>query len=84
MNYFTLYYQADNRWGRKRLPKDTQGDRTILTVRLGLDKIKTKGHGTDRSSTYTTMLRLYRTKVVSIREKTGTVLRVWQGQMTVG
>ena len=51
-------------------------DGTILTVRLGLDEIKTKGHGTDRSLTYTTMLRLYRTKVVSIREKTSTALRV--------
>ena len=51
-------------------------DGTILTVRLGLDEIKTKGYSTGRSSTYTTMLRLYGTKVVSIRRKTSTALRV--------
>ena len=63
--------------------KDTQGNETIPTVRLGLDKIKTKRHSTDRSSTYTTMPRLCGTKVVSIRGKTSIAFRVWQGQMTV-
>ena len=58
-------------------------DRTVLTVRLGLDKIETKGYGTGRSSTYTTRLRLCRTKVVTIRRKTSAALRVWQGQMVV-
>ena len=58
-------------------------DGTILTVRLGLDKIETKRYGTGRSSTYTTMLRLCETKVVTIREKTSTALRVWQGQRVV-
>ena len=52
------------------------GDGTILTVRLGLDKIKTKKYDTGRSSTYTTMPRLYRTKVVSIRGKASIALRV--------
>ena len=56
--------------------KGTQGDKTILTVRLGLDEIKTKGYSTDRSSTYTTRLRLCRTKVVTIRGKTSAALRV--------
>ena len=51
-------------------------DGTILTVRLGLDKIKTKGYGIDRSSTYTTRLRLCRIKVVTIRGKTSIALRV--------
>ena len=51
-------------------------DRSAPTVRLGLDEIKTKGHSTDRSFTYTTMLRLCGTKVVSTREETGTALRV--------
>ena len=51
-------------------------DETVLTVRLGLDKIKTKRYGTDRSSTYTTRLRLCETKVVAIRRKTSTALRV--------
>ena len=58
------------------MAKEHTRDKTVLTVRLGLDKIKTKGHGTGRSSTYTTMLRLYGTKVVSIREKTSAALRV--------
>ena len=58
-------------------------DGTILTVRLELDEIKTKGYGIDRSSTYTTRLRLYRTKIVAIRGKTSTALRVWQGQIVV-
>ena len=59
-------------------------DETVLTIRLGLNKIKTKRHSIDRSSTYTTMPRLCGTKVVSIREKTSIAFRVWQGQMTVG
>ena len=54
-------------------------DGTILTVRLGLDKIETKEYGTGRSSTYTTRLRLCGTKVVAIRGKTSAALRVWQG-----
>ena len=58
------------------MPKDTQGDETILTVRLGLDKIETKGHGIGRSSTYTTILRLCRTEVVSINGKISIALRV--------
>ena len=49
---------------------------TIPTVRLELDKIRTKGYGTGRSSTYTTRLRLCGTKVVTIREKTSAALRV--------
>ena len=53
-----------------------QGDGTILTVRLGLDKIKSKRHGISRSFTYTTMLRLCGTKEVSIRRKTSAALRV--------
>ena len=52
-------------------------DGTVPTVRLGLDKIKTKGYGTGRSSTYTTRPRLCRTKVVTIRRKTSTALRIW-------
>ena len=59
-----------------RLPKGTQRDGTVLTVRLGLDKIETKRHGIGRSSTYTTILRLCRTKVVSIRGKTSAAFRV--------
>ena len=51
-------------------------DGTIPTVRLGLDKIETKGYGIGRSSTYTTRLRLYRTKVVTIRGKTSVALRI--------
>ena len=51
-------------------------DETILTVRLELDKIKTKRYNIDRSSTYTTILRLYRIKVIFIRRKTGIALRV--------
>ena len=52
-------------------------DGTVLTVRLGLDKIKTKGYDIGRSPPYTTRLRLCRTKVVTIRGKTSTALRVW-------
>ena len=58
------------------MAKGYTGDETIPTVRLGLDEIKTKGYNTDRSSTYTTRLRLCRTKVVTIRGKTSTALRV--------
>ena len=58
-------------------------DGTTLTVRLGLDEIKTKGYGIGRSSTYTTRLRLCRTKVVTIRGKTSTALRGGQGWMVV-
>ena len=61
------------------MSKSTQENRTVSTVRLGLDKIKTKEYGTGRFSTYTTRLRLYETKVVTIREKTSIALRVWQG-----
>ena len=61
------------------MAKEHTKDGTILTVRLGLDEIKTKGYSIGRSSTYTTRLRLYRTKVVAIRRKTSTALRVWQG-----
>ena len=50
---------------------------TIPTIRLGLDKIKTKRYGIGRSSTYTTRLRLCRIKVVTIRGKTSTALRIW-------
>ena len=49
-------------------------DGTIPTVRLGLDKIETKRYGTGRSSTYTTRLRLYRTKVVTIRRNVRGIL----------
>ena len=59
------------------MPKGIQEGETVPTVRLGLDKIKTKGYGTGRSSTYTTRLRLCRTKVVTIRGKTSAALRVW-------
>ena len=51
-------------------------DGIIPTVRLGLDKTKTKGYGTGRSSTYTTILRLYKIKIVFIRGKISTALRV--------
>ena len=71
-----LYYQAKIRQRERRLLKGTQRDRTILTIRLGLDKIETKGHSIGRSSTYAIMLRLYRTKIVSIRGKTSAALRV--------
>ena len=60
----------------KEIAKGYTRDGTILTVRLGLDKIETKRYGIDRSSTYTTRLRLYRTKVVTIRGKTSAALRV--------
>ena len=58
------------------MAKEHTRDRTIPTVRLGLDEIKTKKYGTGRFSTYTTRLRLYETKVVTIREKTSIALRV--------
>ena len=51
-------------------------DETVLTVRLGLDEIETKRYSTDRSSTYTTRLRLCETKVVTIRGKISAALRV--------
>ena len=51
-------------------------DGTIPTVRLGLDKIETKRYGIGRSSTYTTILRLYKIKIVFIRGKISTALRV--------
>ena len=60
----------------REMAKGHTKDGTVVTVRLGLDKIKTKGYGTGRSSTYTTRLRLYRTKVVTIRGKTSAALRV--------
>ena len=62
----------------REMAKGHTKDGTIPTVRLGLDKIKTKEYGTGRSSTYTTRLRLCRTKVVTIREKISVALRVWQ------
>ena len=71
-----LYCQADIRQRERRLSKGTQEDKTISTVRLGLDKIETKRHGTVRSFTYTTILRLCGTKVISIKRKTDTALRV--------
>ena len=52
-------------------------DKTVSAVRLELDKIETKRHGIYRSSTYTTLLRLCRTKEVFIRERTYAALRVW-------
>ena len=58
------------------MPKGIQEDGTILTVRLGLDEIETKEYGIGRSSTYTTILKLYRIKIVSIRRKSSVVLRV--------
>ena len=58
------------------MPKDLQEDETIPTVRLELDKIKTKRHSIYRPSTYTTMLRLYRIKKVSIRRRFCVALRV--------
>ena len=58
------------------MPKDLQENETIPTVRLELDEIETKGYGTGRSSTYTTMPRLCGTKVVTIRGKTSAALRV--------
>ena len=58
------------------MPKDLQEDETIPTVRLELDKIKTKRHSIYRPSTYTTLLRLYKTKKVFIRRKAYIVLRV--------
>ena len=65
------------------MAKEHIRDGTIPTVRLGLDEIETKGYSTDRSSTYTTRLRLCRTKVVTIRGKTSVALRIWQGQKVV-
>ena len=61
---------------KREMAKEHTRNGTILTVRLGLDKIETKRYGAGRSSTYTTRLRLYRTKVVTIRGKTSVALRV--------
>ena len=61
---------------KEEIVKEHTKDETVPTVRLGLDKIKTKRYGTDRSSTYTTRLRLCETKVVTIRRKTSAALRV--------
>ena len=58
------------------MAKEHTKDGTILTIRLGLDEIETKGYSTGRSSTYTTILRLCRIKIVSIRGKTSIALRV--------
>ena len=60
----------------EEIAKGYTSDRTVLTVRLGLDEIKTKRYSTGRSSTYTTRLRLCETKVVTIRRKTSAALRV--------
>ena len=60
----------------KEIAKGYTRNKTILTVRLGLDEIKTKRYSTGRSSTYTTRLRLCETKVVTIRRKTSAALRV--------
>ena len=60
----------------REMAKGHTKDETILTVRLGLDEIKTKGYGIGRSSTYTTKPRLYGTKVVAIRRKTSVAPRV--------
>ena len=60
----------------KEIAKGYTRDGTILTVRLGLDKIETKEHDISRSSTYTTILRLCRIMVVSIKGKTSIALRV--------
>ena len=65
------------------MAKEHTRNGTILTVRLGLDKIETKRYSTGRSFTYTTILRLCGTKVVTIRGKTSAALRVWQGQKVV-
>ena len=61
---------------KREMAKEHTRNGTILTVRLGLDKIETKRHGTVRSFTYTTILRLCGTKVISIKRKTDTALRV--------
>ena len=58
------------------MPKGIQEDGTILTVRLGLDEIETKEYSTGRSSTYTTILKLCRIKIVPIRRKTSVALRI--------
>ena len=60
----------------REMTKGYAKDETVLTVRLGLDEIKTKRYGTDRSSTYTTRPRLCGIKIVTIREKTSVALRV--------
>ena len=58
------------------MPKGIQEGETVPTVRLGLDKIKTKKHDIYRPATYTTLLRLYRTKKVPIRRRFCAALRV--------
>ena len=60
----------------REMTKGHAKDGTVSTVRLGLDEIKTKRYGTDRSSTYTTRLRLCRTKIVTIKGKISAALRV--------
>ena len=60
---------------RERWLKSTR-DGIIPTVRLGLDKIKTKRYSTYKPFTYTTLLRLCKTKKVFIREKAYTAFRV--------
>ena len=61
---------------KREMAKEHTRNGTILTVRLGLDKIETKEHDIGRSSTYTTILRLCRIMVVSIKGKTSIALRV--------
>ena len=56
--------------------KSIQENKTVLTIRLELDKIKTKRYNINRSSTYITILRLCRIKKVLIRRKISIVLRV--------
>ena len=41
----------------------------VVILQLGLNKIKIKRYNIYRSFTYTTLLRLYRTKKVFIRER---------------
>ena len=60
----------------REMAKGHAKDRTVPTVRLGLDEIKTKGYGIGRSSTYTTRPRLCGIKIVTIRGKTSAALRV--------
>ena len=67
----------------REIAKGYAKDGTILTVRLGLDEIETKGYSIGRSSTYTTRPRLCGIKIVTIRGKTSTALRVWQGWIVV-
>ena len=60
----------------REMAKGHAKDGTVPTVRLGLDEIKTKGYGIGRSFTYTTRPRLCGIKIVTIRGKTSTALRV--------